>query len=922
MVAACSNTVNLICVRILKKAPLSRGFFVPKFCATRPKPISCNFMKNKFASALLFILFGSGCANLSAQNNFSGITPTQAINKAKELSAQGKWGLTPNDLKDAVIQDFVKESSGETHAYILQTLGGIPVVNGVVGLHFKADGTLYYANSRAVAKAADKMQGDFSALNTQSMGSIALQSAFTNATDIPANITWETMNAKTRFVEGNFYEQSVAWPDAQGNLIAAKYFVFYQHKTADWVNLWIDAQGGILQKHSWTVHCAPTHFESEAHFTVQQASAKSLVLSGQGKSLQRRGDGATYKAYAFPTESPLYGNPATLTSPADAQASPYGWHDVNGAAGAEYTITRGNNVYASEDADGNNQPGVSPNGGTSLVFDFTYSKNEIDPVNYRDFAINNLFVANNLMHDLSQHYGFDEESGNFQSKNYSNKGSGSDAVNADAQDGSGTNNANFSTPPEGSAPRMQMYVWDGVSVKANLVVNYGAGMKYGVGITDGNWGKKITAVPVSGKLVLVKDNVAAATNKCCTNLSNGPAISGNIAAVVRGGCTFVQKVYRAQTYGATAVVLLDTSSADQVITMATDNTAQASKVTIPVIFVKLSNANELRNLLKDTNLNVTFYDSSAFAKKTDSDLDLGVIAHEYTHGISTRLTCGPSNSNGLSNAEQMGEGWSDFIGLAFTAKKGDVGSQARGVGNWLIGETQTGGGIRTYPYSTNMSINPHTYGNLAKAANGIQTEVHYTGEIWCAMLWDMYWEFVDKYGFDEDLYNGKGGNNMAVQLVIDAMKLQPCGPGFVDARDALLMADENRNGGANAGLIWKAFARRGLGYNAAQGSPNNCADGEENFEMPPASALKSLAVDAWMKAYPNPATAVFVVEPLMVKQIDAIVVYDIQGKRQVVPVMNLQGGGQQLNIAGLSSGLYWVEIHAGEQKTTVKLVKP
>lgn len=900
-------------------------------------------MKTTFATALLYLGIGMGCATLSAQNNFTGITPTQTLNKAKELAAQGKWGMNANDMQDAVIQDFVRESNGETHAYILQTIAGTPVVNGVVGLHFKTDGTLFYANSRAVSQATQKIQGSLSSLNAQFLGTVALKAAFNQSSDIPNNVTWVSMTAKTRFTEGQYYEQSVFWPNAEGQLIAAKYFVFYQPQTSDWVNIWIDGQGTVLQKHSWTVHCAPTQFETTQRLNEQSITSnngigsthqnnamaenqaipmKSLVLSGQGKSLQRRGDGATYKAYAFPTESPLYGNPSNLTSPADAQASPYGWHDINGADGAEYTITRGNNVYASEDADANNQPGYSPNGGTALAFDFTYSKSEIDPVNYRDFAINNLFVANNLMHDLSHHYGFDEESGNFQTKNYSGAGIGQDAVNADAQDGSGTNNANFATPPDGSAPRMQMFIWDGVSVKANLVVNYGAGMKYGVGITDGNWGKKITAVPVSGKLVLVKDNVAAATNKCCTNLSNGPEISGNIAAVVRGGCTFVQKVYRAQTYGATAVVLLDTSSADQVITMATDNTSQASKVTIPVIFVKLSNANELRNLLKDTNLNVTFYDSSAYAKKTDSDLDLGVIAHEYTHGISTRLTCGPSNSNGLANAEQMGEGWSDFVGLAFTAKKGDVGSQARGVGNWLIGETQTGGGIRTYPYSTNMSINPHAYGNLAKAANGVQTEVHYTGEIWCTMLWDMYWEFVDKYGFDEDLYNGKGGNNMAVQLVFDAMKLQPCGPGFTDARDAILMADENRNGGANAGLIWKAFARRGLGYNAAQGSPNNCADGEENFEMPPASAMQTMVAEAWVKAYPNPATSVFVVEPMRVTHIDAIRVLDVQGKQQSVPVMKLQGGGQQLNISGLSSGLYWVEIQSGTQKTTVKLVKP
>jgi hypothetical protein len=526
------------------------------------------------------------------------------------------------------------------------------------------------------------------------------------------------------------------------------------------------------------------------------------------------------------------------------------------------------------------------------------------------------------MHDISQRYGFDEPSGNFQRTNYDGFGAANDAVNADAQDGSGTNNANMSTPPDGSAPRMQMFIWDGVGAKANLVVD-SKGIKYGVGITDGNWGKKITAVPTKGKLVLVNDNTNPVTNKCCTGLTNSAELKGNFAAIVRGGCTFVQKVYRAQSNGATAAILLDTSSADAVITMATDNTAQASKVTIPVIFVRFSNANELRAFLADSSFNISFYDSSAYAKKTDSDLDLGVMGHEYTHGISIRLTCGPSNSNGLSNAEQMGEGWSDFIGLAFTAKKGDVGSKPRGVGNWLFGQDQTGDGIRTYAYSTNMSLNPHTYGNLAKAASGVQTEVHYTGEIWCAMLWDMYWGYVDKYGFDEDLYNGTGGNNRAVQVVIDAMKLQPCGPGFVDARDAILAADSIRYGGANKKIIWDAFARRGLGYSAAQGSAGNCADGEEAFDLPPVPVSQVNQIEQnWLKVHPNPATDIFVIEPMSVLKIESAVVFDIKGAVHSVQTTSLNGGGLALDVRGLSSGIYWVQVKAGSELAAIKLVKP
>ncbi len=84
-------------------------------------------------------------------------------------------------------------------------------------------------------------------------------------------------------------------------------------------------------------------------------------------------------------------------------------------------------------------------------------------------------------------------------------------------------------------------------------------------------------------------------------------------------------------------------------------------------------------------------------------------------------------------------------------------------------------------------------------------------------MWDMYWNLVDKYGFDEDRYTGNGGNNLALRLVIDGLKLQPCTPSFLDFRDAVLLADEINYDNANQCEIWDAFARRGMGVNAADG---------------------------------------------------------------------------------------------------------
>src|SRR5437763_556267 len=65
------------------------------------------------------------------------------------------------------------------------------------------------------------------------------------------------------------------------------------------------------------------------------------------------------------------------------------------------------------------------------------------------------------MHVRLYKLGFTEAAGTFQSNNFGRGGLGNDAVQADAQDGGGFNNANFSTPADGSPGRMQMYIFNG-----------------------------------------------------------------------------------------------------------------------------------------------------------------------------------------------------------------------------------------------------------------------------------------------------------------------------------------------------------------------------------------------------------------------------------------------------------------------------
>lgn len=100
------------------------------------------------------------------------------------------------------------------------------------------------------------------------------------------------------------------------------------------------------------------------------------------------------------------------------------------------------------------------------------------------------------------------------------------------------------------------------------------------------------------------------------------------------------------------------------------------------------------------------------------------------------------------------------------------------------------------------------------------------------MLWEVYWNLVDDYGFDEDLINGVSGNNLALQLVLDGMKFQPCAPSFIDARNAILIADYVDTDGSNQCRLWEGFAKRGLGYSAEAGTSSTVEDGVEAFDLP------------------------------------------------------------------------------------------
>jgi extracellular elastinolytic metalloproteinase len=171
-------------------------------------------------------------------------------------------------------------------------------------------------------------------------------------------------------------------------------------------------------------------------------------------------------------------------------------------------------------------------------------------------------------------------------------------------------------------------------------------------------------------------------------------------------------------------------------------------------------------------------------------LDSGVVYHEFMHGVTNRLVGGPLNVDALDEPQSagMGEGWGDYVACVI--------NQTQVVGAWVVGRP---GGIRGFPYDADF---PDSFADLG---GGRYTGVHAIGEIWCATLMEM---------------TRRVGQPLAVQLVVDALKLARANPSFLDMRDAILAAldgkltagqlDRDGHRAALAG-VWGAFARFGMG---------------------------------------------------------------------------------------------------------------
>lgn len=884
-------------------------------------------MKHSYLKYLYFLGIAFICNIGFSQNNLINSEYGSLIQTYLNQNKTA-YNLTNADIADlSVSKEFFSKKTKITHVYVNQRYQGVTIFNNLSSVAIKDNAVFYYANN-FMSNIADRVN----AIAPQITAEQAIQRVVSefNLGTLQNLELIETGYKKYVFSNGsvsqtNIPVELVLFPTVEGELKLAWDLSIHTNDGKNWWSVRVDALSGvILNTTDWIVTCNyDGAHETHGNHSINANSQEHFSMFKSNSLLV---DGSQYNVFAIPVAAPNDGNRSLVVEPANTDASPYGWHDINGVAGAEYTVTRGNNVWAQEDRDANNDDmGFAPDGTASLNFDFPLNINQ-PPAFYEDVSLTNLFYMNNIMHDVWYQYGFDEASGNFQENNYGRGGAGSDFVFADGQDGAGMNNATFGTPPDGNNPGMTMFLWTASGPAGDpLTINNGSIMGDYSGI-PAVFGNPLSPTPITANLALVVDNNIGGMSSTdpqdgCNTITNAATLSGKIVVIRRGVCEFGFKVLAAENAGALAVIMVNNVAGDPIPMGAG---AVGASVNIPSIMVNnIDGEAIIAALLGGGTFSATLVDAGPYEK--DGDLDNLIVGHEYGHGISNRLTGGPNNTNCLTNPTQMGEGWSDWFALMVTMKSDDLPEDRRGIATYSVGQASTGSGIREAPYSTSFVVNNYTYA-YTNNAGGSQ---HSIGFVWATMLWDLTWAYVEKYGFDEDIYYGTGGNNRVMQVVMDGLKLQQCNPGFINGRDAILAADMALTGGADQCMIWEVFANRGLGFNASQGLPSSSTDQVVDFTLPPdtdpsLANCTSLSVEEFNKndyiIYPNPANDKLFIKTNKSFGNVTMTLTDINGRQVYSKQVDLFGE-ITIDVSKLQSGMYILNIKGQFIDTNDKIIK-
>ncbi|KAF9004975.1 hypothetical protein BDZ89DRAFT_1145365 [Hymenopellis radicata] len=204
----------------------------------------------------------------------------------------------------------------------------------------------------------------------------------------------------------------------------------------------------------------------------------------------------------------------------------------------------------------------------------------------------------------------------------------------------------------------------------------------------------------------------------------------------------------------------------------------------------------------------------------DGALQNDIVIHEFTHGVSNRMTGG---GTGACLQTLEAGGWARDGQMPWPSESGILRragadhhhhswvAATPAMDDFVLGTfvLNDAAGFRSYPYSTNATANPLRYSDLQQL-----NEVHAIGEVWANMLHNVLAALVAEHGFSVTAKTdptGTEGNVVFLHLFMDALQLQPCNPDFLSARDAWYLADELRYGGANRCTLQRCLRAVGWG---------------------------------------------------------------------------------------------------------------
>jgi hypothetical protein len=466
------------------------------------------------------------------------------------------------------------------------------------------------------------------------------------------------------------------------------------------------------------------------------------------------------------------------------------------------TTTSGNNADAFADLDNNgvfSAGDIRPEVKSGRILNYTY-RPELEPLATPDqskAATVNAFFIVNWMHDWFYDSGFTEATGNAQRDNYGRGGVANDPIFIAAQAGANVglrNNANMSTPQDGSRPRMRMYLW---SSGTNTSLTTPSGVITSESFAAGPRNFDLTAE------VVVGTDATAPFDDGCQPITN--AVAGKIVLLTYSGtCGSAPTVNSAKAAGAIGVLLADG---------ALDNPrafAGSAPANIPGLAIGKTDGAALASAIAAGPTTITLK-SAISGPERDGDLDNTIVAHEWGHYLHHRLAdCGAQQCGGMS------EGWGDFNALLMMLRDNDNRDGVYAAAPYAMADGRPDAayyGLRRFPYSRDRSKNDLSFRHIGDEnalptitpgfPGGPNSEVHNAGEVWTTMMWEALNALIDQHGVAI-------GRRRMSDYVVAGLLLTPPDATFTEGRDALLTAASALDT-EDMILMAAAFAGRGAG---------------------------------------------------------------------------------------------------------------